>query len=100
MSSAVCNLFREYLNSQGFIEIHTPKLQGAATESGASVFKVQYFNGKLTCSIKRTISLRQAPPSLRNRLNSLSRCVSLVIWSECTRSPRSSVPRTRIRTDT
>jgi len=46
MSSAVCNLFREYLNSQGFIEIHTPKLQGAATESGASVFKVQYFNGE------------------------------------------------------
>jgi aspartyl-tRNA synthetase len=25
------------------VEIHTPKLQGAATESGASVFKVNYF---------------------------------------------------------
>ena len=45
MSSGVCNLFREYLNSQGFVEIHTPKLQGAATESGASVFKVNYFKG-------------------------------------------------------
>ncbi|KZO96030.1 aspartate-tRNA ligase [Calocera viscosa TUFC12733] len=41
----VCGLFRSYLDSQGFTEIHTPKLQGAATESGASVFKVQYFNG-------------------------------------------------------
>jgi aspartyl-tRNA synthetase len=41
----VCNMFRSYLNSQGFTEIHTPKLQGAATESGASVFRVQYFNG-------------------------------------------------------
>ncbi|TFK57233.1 aspartyl-tRNA synthetase [Heliocybe sulcata] len=38
-------LFREYLESQGFTEIHTPKLQGAATESGASVFKVNYFKG-------------------------------------------------------
>ncbi|WWC70635.1 aspartate-tRNA(Asn) ligase [Kwoniella pini CBS 10737] len=45
IQSAVGQLFREYLNSQGFIEIHSPKLQGAATESGASVFKVQYFNG-------------------------------------------------------
>ncbi|KAM0749398.1 aspartyl-tRNA synthetase [Meredithblackwellia eburnea MCA 4105] len=46
MSSGVCNLFREFLNSKGFVEIHTPKLQGAATESGASVFKVSYFKGK------------------------------------------------------
>ena len=27
------------------MEIHSPKLQGAATESGASVFKVNYFKG-------------------------------------------------------
>lgn len=36
-------MFRTYLDSQGFIEIHTPKLQGSATESGASVFEVNYF---------------------------------------------------------
>jgi aspartyl/asparaginyl-tRNA synthetase len=47
IQSGVCQLFREHLNSENFIEIHSPKLQGAATESGASVFKVQYFNGKL-----------------------------------------------------
>lgn len=41
----VCKLFREYLDDSGFVEIHTPKLQGAATESGASVFKVSYFKG-------------------------------------------------------
>jgi aspartyl-tRNA synthetase len=46
IQSGVCQFFREYLNSQGFIEIHSPKLQGAATESGSSVFKVQYFNGE------------------------------------------------------
>ncbi|KIK06941.1 hypothetical protein K443DRAFT_673834 [Laccaria amethystina LaAM-08-1] len=45
IQSAIGDLFREYLSSQGFIEIHSPKLQGAATESGASVFKVGYFKG-------------------------------------------------------
>ena len=44
VQSAVCQLFRDHLNGQGFVEIHSPKLQGAATESGASVFKVGYFN--------------------------------------------------------
>ncbi|WVQ96826.1 aspartate-tRNA(Asn) ligase [Kwoniella sp. CBS 9459] len=45
LQSAVCHYYRNYLDSQNFIEIHSPKLQGAATESGASVFKVSYFNG-------------------------------------------------------
>ena len=43
INSGVCNLFRSYLDSQGFIEIHTPKLQGGATESGSSVFQLDYF---------------------------------------------------------
>ena len=43
INSGICNLFRAYLDSQGFIEIHTPKLQPAATESGSEVFKVGYF---------------------------------------------------------
>ncbi|KAF2088322.1 aspartyl-tRNA synthetase-like protein [Saccharata proteae CBS 121410] len=43
IQSGLCNLFRSYLDTQGFIEIHTPKLQGGATESGASVFKIDYF---------------------------------------------------------
>lgn len=45
LQSAIGTFFREYLDSQGFTEIHSPKLQGAATESGASVFKVSYFKG-------------------------------------------------------
>lgn len=44
LSSAVEDLFRSYLKSQGFLSIHSPKLQGAATESGASVFTVEYFS--------------------------------------------------------
>ncbi|KAG9230887.1 putative aspartyl-tRNA synthetase, cytoplasmic [Amylocarpus encephaloides] len=43
IQSGICNLFRSYLDTQGFIEIHTPKLQGGATESGATVFEVDYF---------------------------------------------------------
>ncbi|KAH9937638.1 uncharacterized protein B0H18DRAFT_1100745 [Fomitopsis serialis] len=45
LQHAIGGLFREYLESKNFMEIHTPKLQGAATESGASVFKVSYFKG-------------------------------------------------------
>ena len=43
IQSGICNLFRSYLDTQGFIEIHTPKMQGGATESGASVFEINYF---------------------------------------------------------
>lgn len=44
IQSAVCQAFRAHLHDEGFIEIHTPKLQASASESGASVFKVNYFN--------------------------------------------------------
>ncbi|KAJ1596834.1 hypothetical protein NDA11_002251 [Ustilago hordei] len=46
LTHGVCKLFREYLDNLDFVEIHTPKLQGAATESGSSVFKVSYFKGQ------------------------------------------------------
>lgn len=39
IQSGVCSLFRGFLESNGFIEVHTPKLQGGATEGGSSVFK-------------------------------------------------------------
>ena len=37
---------RHYLQERGFLEIHTPKLIGAASESGADVFEVEYFDRK------------------------------------------------------
>ena len=37
---------RDFLIERGFLEIHTPKLIGAASESGADVFEVQYFDRK------------------------------------------------------
>ncbi|KAJ3203649.1 hypothetical protein HDU82_006392 [Entophlyctis luteolus] len=44
MQSGVCQLFREFLNDKGFIEIHTPKMIDAASEGGSNVFRLQYFN--------------------------------------------------------
>ncbi|RSL66434.1 hypothetical protein CEP53_003338 [Fusarium sp. AF-6] len=41
--SMVSRVFRNTLEQYGFVEIHTPKLQPAATESGAAVFPVNYF---------------------------------------------------------
>ncbi len=35
--------FRDYLTQRDFVEIHTPKIVGAATEGGANVFQVDYF---------------------------------------------------------
>jgi len=34
---------REYWRDDGFIEIHTPKIMGSASESGAELFKIEYF---------------------------------------------------------
>ena len=48
VSSGICQLFREYLYSNQFVEIHTPKLIGGASEGGANVFKLKYF-GKDAC---------------------------------------------------
>jgi len=45
LQSGVCQLFRGFLRSEGFTEIHTPKLVGTASEGGADVFCVEYFGG-------------------------------------------------------
>ncbi len=37
---------RNYLRERGFLEIHTPKLIGTASESGSDVFEVKYFDTK------------------------------------------------------
>ncbi|HEX5308130.1 MAG TPA: aspartate--tRNA(Asn) ligase [Solirubrobacteraceae bacterium] len=43
VQTAVEAAMREYWREQGFIEIHTPKLMGSASESGAELFRVDYF---------------------------------------------------------
>jgi len=44
---------RDFWRKEGFVEIHTPKLMGSASESGAELFKAEYF--------ERTAYLAQSP---------------------------------------
>lgn len=46
VQSCLINAMRHCLLDHDFIEIHTPKLIGAASESGADVFEVEYFGRK------------------------------------------------------
>lgn len=59
IQSGVCALFRESLMSQKFVEIHTPKLIGGASEGGASVFKLEYMSDYP--SLKQSACLAQSP---------------------------------------
>ncbi len=43
LSAGVLSSFRDILTSRGFTEIQTPKIVESATESGANVFKLDYF---------------------------------------------------------
>src|SRR5437588_4427425 len=53
LEAGVMDGFRGTLNERGFTEIQTPKIVAAATESGANVFKLDYFG--------RTAFLAQSP---------------------------------------
>ncbi|HJY97350.1 MAG TPA: aspartate--tRNA(Asn) ligase, partial [Streptosporangiaceae bacterium] len=53
LAAAAVAGFRGYLDGAGFTEIHTPKIVGTATESGANVFSLGYFG--------RTAFLAQSP---------------------------------------
>ena len=45
MQTTLTNAMREFLVERNFVEIHTPKLIAAASESGSDVFEVKYFDG-------------------------------------------------------
>lgn len=46
IEAAICLAFRDYLNGQGFTEIHSPKIVSTGTEGGAQLFTVDYFGRK------------------------------------------------------
>lgn len=46
IESCLVGAMRAYLYQEDFTEIHTPKLIGAASESGSEVFEVKYFDRK------------------------------------------------------
>jgi len=46
IQTLMVDAMRRYLLKRGFIEIHTPRLIGTASESGANVFELTYFDTK------------------------------------------------------
>ena len=46
IQSKLVQHMRDYLYQNNFTEIHTPKIIGAASESGSEVFEVKYFDDK------------------------------------------------------
>lgn len=46
LQTAMVKAMREFLYEKKFMEIHSPKLIGAASESGADVFEIDYFDRK------------------------------------------------------
>lgn len=46
VQTCMINAMREFVIRNNFIEIHTPKIISAASESGAEVFEVKYFDRK------------------------------------------------------
>lgn len=48
VQTAAEHAMRRYWIERGFLEIHTPKLMAAASESGAELFRLPYFGGEAT----------------------------------------------------
>lgn len=46
VQNIIVNAFREFLNNNGFTEIHTPKIVKDGAEGGTEVFEVKYFENK------------------------------------------------------
>jgi aspartyl-tRNA synthetase len=46
VQTCLASAMRQFLTERDFLEIHTPKLIAAASESGADVFEVKYFDRK------------------------------------------------------
>ncbi|WP_195987474.1 aspartate--tRNA(Asn) ligase [Clostridium sp. D53t1_180928_C8] len=46
VQNVIVNGFREFLNREGFVEIHTPKIVKEGAEGGADLFEVKYFENK------------------------------------------------------
>lgn len=46
VQNIIVNGFREFLNKEGFTEIHTPKIVKEGAEGGADLFEVKYFENK------------------------------------------------------
>ncbi len=63
IASSVLKALRDYLHSKGFIEVRTPKIIASATEGGAELFEVKYFD--------RRAYLAQSPQLYKEQLTTV-----------------------------
>ena len=74
VQSTLVRYMREYLYNNNFTEIHTPKFIGAASESGADVFEVKYFDGKAYLAQSPQFYKQMAMSSGFNRIFEVAPC--------------------------
>jgi nondiscriminating aspartyl-tRNA synthetase len=46
LQEGLCRGFRDFLQQQGFTEIHTPKIVSSGAEGGSNIFRLDYFGRK------------------------------------------------------
>ena len=90
IQSGVCFLFREFFYKRNFVELHTPKLIGGASESGSSVFKLEYFGSpaclaqspqlykQMSCACGGFEKVFEIGPVFRAEDSNTNRCGSVV----------------------
>lgn len=74
VQSAFIKYMRQYLYDHDFTEIHTPKFIGAASESGAEVFEVKYFDRKAYLAQSPQFYKQMAIASGFNRVFEVAPC--------------------------
>ena len=84
VEAEIVRLAQEFLNQKGFIQVFTPCLIGAASEGGAEVFKVKYFD--------KEVFLRQ-DPQLHRELTVIGGFTKIYEIGPCWRAELSHTPR-------
>ncbi|EXL38978.1 aspartyl-tRNA synthetase [Fusarium oxysporum f. sp. radicis-lycopersici 26381] len=56
----ILRTFRQVLEDQGFIEIHTPRLQPAAIQSGSEMFEVSYYSRRAVLAQSQQLANQMA----------------------------------------
>ena len=74
IQSEVVKYLREYLDNNGFLEIHTPKFIGSASESGSEVFEVKYFDRKAYLAQSPQFYKQMAMASGMNKIFEVAPC--------------------------
>ena len=74
IQSVIVKYMRKYLYNHKFTEIHTPKLIGAASESGSEVFEVKYFDRKAYLAQSPQFYKQMAMASGFNRIFEVAPC--------------------------